>query len=155
MCVSETQHDNGSSSIWLTVGFTHMMEIVVSQWWCGVPSIMGWRHSGLLAWWRHQMELFSALLTLCAGNSTVTVEFPAQRPVTRSFDVFFDLCLSKRLSKQSWGWWFETPLRPWWRNCNGRGWHQEQVSFKKLKFCGGWVACSSMSKQWSHCAHVG
>ena len=36
-------------------------------------------------------------------------EFPAQRSVTRSFDVFFDQCLNKRLSKQPWGWWFETP----------------------------------------------
>ena len=35
-------------------------------------------------------------------------EFPTQRPVTRSFDVFFDLRLNKRLSKQSWRWWFET-----------------------------------------------
>ena len=35
------------------------------------------------------METFSALLTLCAGNSPVTVEFPAQRPVTRILDVFF------------------------------------------------------------------
>ena len=42
-----------------------------------------------------------------------------QRPVTRSFDVFFDLCLNKRLSKQSWGWWFETPSCSWWRHCNG------------------------------------
>ena len=44
--------------------------------------------------------------------------FPAQRPVTRSFDVFFHLCLNKRLSKQPRGWWFETP--PWslWRQCN-------------------------------------
>ena len=60
-------------------------------------------------WWRHQMETFSVLLALCAGNSTVSGEFPSQRPVTRSFDVFFDLRLDKRLSKQSWGWWFETP----------------------------------------------
>ena len=37
------------------------------------------------------MEIFSALLALCAGNSPVTGEFPAQRPVTRSFDIFFDL----------------------------------------------------------------
>ena len=44
-----------------------------------------------------------------------TGQFPAQRPVTRSFDVFFDLRLNKRLSKQSWGWWFETPSRPLWR----------------------------------------
>ena len=55
-------------------------------------------------WWRHQMETFSALLAICAGNSPVTGEFPSQRPVTRSFDVFFDLSLNKRLSKQSWGW---------------------------------------------------
>ena len=46
-------------------------------------------------------------------------EFPAQRPVTRSFDVFFDLRPNKILSKQPWDWWFETP--PWslWRQCNG------------------------------------
>ena len=70
-----------------------------------------------LSWWRHQMETFSALLALCAGNSPVTGEFPAQRPVTRSFDVFFDLCLNKRLSKQSWSWWFETSSRSLWRHC--------------------------------------
>ena len=69
-------------------------------------------------WWRHQMETFSALLALCAGNSPVTGEFPAKRPVTRSFDVFFDLRLNKRLSKQSWGWWFETLSRPLWRHRN-------------------------------------
>ena len=37
------------------------------------------------------METFSALLVICAGNSPVAGEFPAQRPATRSFDVFFDL----------------------------------------------------------------
>ena len=40
-------------------------------------------------WWRHLMQTFSALLALCVGNSPVTGEFPSQRPVTRSFDVFF------------------------------------------------------------------
>ena len=40
------------------------------------------------------------------------------RPVTRSFDVSFDLRPNKRLRKQSWGWWFETLLRPLWRHCN-------------------------------------
>ena len=69
-------------------------------------------------WWRHQMETFSAWLAICAGNSPVPGEFPAQRPVTRSFDVFFDLRLNKRLSKQSWGWWFDTLSRPLWRHCN-------------------------------------
>ena len=65
-------------------------------------------------WWCHQMEIFSALLVICEGNSPVPGEFPAQRPVTRSFDVFFDLRLNKRLSKQSWGWWFETLPHPLW-----------------------------------------
>ena len=41
------------------------------------------------AWWRHQMDIFSALLAVCTGNSPVTGEFPAKRPVTRSFDIFF------------------------------------------------------------------
>ena len=43
------------------------------------------------SWWRHEMETFSALLAICAGNSPVPGEFPAQRPVTQSFDVLFDL----------------------------------------------------------------
>ena len=55
------------------------------------------------------METFSALLAICAGNSPVPGEFPTKRPVTRNFDVFFDLRPNKLLSKQSWGWWFETP----------------------------------------------
>ena len=69
-------------------------------------------------WWSHQMETFYALLGLCAGNLPVIGEFPSQRPLTRSFDVFFDIRLNKRLSEQSWGWWFETPSRSFWRNCN-------------------------------------
>ena len=71
-----------------------------------------------IPWWRHQMEAFSALLGICAGNSPVPGEFPAQRPVTRSFNVFFDLRLNKPLSKQSWGWWFETLSRPLSRHRN-------------------------------------
>ena len=66
---------------------------------------------GPCPWWRHQMETFSALLALCAGNSPVPGEFPAQTPVTRSFGAFFDLRLIKRLSKHSRGWWFETLSR--------------------------------------------
>ena len=62
----------------------------------------------MIIWRCHQMGTFSALLALYARNSPVTGEFPSQRQVTRSFDVFCDLCLNKRLSKQLWGWWFET-----------------------------------------------
>ena len=64
------------------------------------------------------METFSALLAICAGNSLVPCEFPAQRPVTRSFDAFFDLRLIKQLSKQSWDWWFKTLSCPLWRHSN-------------------------------------
>ena len=71
-----------------------------------------------ISWWRHQMEAFSALLAICAGNSPVPGEFPTQRPVTRSFDVYFYLRPNKRLSKQSWGWWFATQSRPLWRHRN-------------------------------------
>ena len=77
---------------------------------------------GKLSWWRHQMETFSALLVICAGNSPVSGEFPAQRPVTQSFDGFFDQRPNKGLSKQSWGWQFETHSSPLWRHSNGDVW---------------------------------
>ena len=87
------------------------------------------------SWWRYQMETFSALLAICAGNSPVPGEFPAQRPVTRNFDVFFDL--NKRLSKQWWGWWFETLSCSLWRHCNVFGFLV--VSFPLLLWCGVWL----------------
>ena len=67
---------------------------------------------------RHQMGTFYSSLVLCEGNSPVTGEFPSQRPVTRRFDVFFDLCLNKRLKNQSILQWFEPPVCPLWRRCN-------------------------------------
>ena len=72
----------------------------------------------ICTWWHHQMETYSALLVLCAGNSPVTGEFSSQRPVTRSFHVFFDLRLNKRLSKQSRRRWIETSSRSLWRHSN-------------------------------------
>ena len=60
------------------------------------------------------METFSALLAICA----VSGEFPAQRPVRRRFHVFFHLRPNKRLSKQLWGWGFETHSPPLWRHSN-------------------------------------
>ena len=62
----------------------HLMHFFTSM----VKSFAFW------SWWRHQMETFSALLALCAGNSPVPGEFPALRPVTRSFDFLFDLRLN-------------------------------------------------------------
>ena len=72
----------------------------------------------MVTWWRHQMETFSALLALCVRNSLVTDELPSQRPVMRSFDVFCDLRLNKRLSKQSRRPWFETSSHSLWRHGN-------------------------------------
>ena len=59
-------------------------------------------------------NIFHVTGHLC-GEFTSPGEFLAQRPVTRSFGVFFDLRLNKRLSKQSWGWWFETLSHQLWR----------------------------------------
>ena len=69
-----------------------------------------------VSWWRH----------LC-GEFTGPGEFPAQRPVTRSFDVFFDLHPNKRLSKQWWGWWFEAPSWSLWRQSNVRPWVNQSL----------------------------
>ena len=74
----------------------------------------------------HGLEWYTFMMTSSNGNVTghLCGEFtglrriPAQRPVARSFDVFFDLRLNKRSSKQSWGWWFETLSCPLWRHCN-------------------------------------
>ena len=63
-------------------------------------------------------NIFSAPLALYEGNSPVTSEFPSLRPVTRSFGVFFDQCLNKRLSTQSRRRWFETSSHSFWRLCN-------------------------------------
>ena len=63
------------------------------QWWFDKMQVTKWLHVFwfVVSWWRHQIETYSTILAICAGNSPVTGEFPAQMPVTRSFDVFFDL----------------------------------------------------------------
>ena len=78
--------------------------------------------------WRNQIETFPALLALCAENSPITGEFPSQRPVTRSFAVFFfffvvSLCFNKRSCKQSRRRRFETLSRSLWRHCNTMSWY--------------------------------
>ena len=90
-----------------------------------------WRpyDSGNVQWSVRHSFLFSHMMTSSNGNIfrvtgplcgefTAPGDFPTQRPVTRSFDVFFNLRLNKRLSKQPWGWWFETPSWSLWRQCN-------------------------------------
>ena len=80
--------------------------------------------------WKH----FPHYWSFCAGNSPVNGEFPTQRPVTRSFGIFFDLRPNKRLSKQSWGWWFETPSCPLWRHCNEFVWPHCCYQYQKYLF---------------------
>ena len=102
----------------------------------------------LIAWWRHQLKTFSAFLAICAGNSPVNGEFPAQRPVTRSADVFFDLCLNKQLNEQWWGWWFETPLCPLWRHSDwGKYTHWCLVSIYLRRF---WWMCQQPLSKFGH-----
>ena len=70
-------------------------------------------HDDVIKW-----NIFRVTGPLC-GEFTGPGEFPTQRPVTRTFDVFFDLRLNKRLSKQPWGWWFETPSWSLWSQSRG------------------------------------
>ena len=70
-------------------------------------------------WWRHQMETFSALLALW-GIHRWPVNSPHKASEAELWCVFY-LCLHKRLSTQSWGWWYETPSRSLWRHCNVPG----------------------------------
>ena len=97
----------------------------------------------------HSTETYSALLTICAGNSPIPGEFPVQRSVTRSFDVFFDLRLNKRLSKQWWGWWFETLSHPLWRHRNGEKFamlsrHHGAVSISRCRLASIGILMSKM-----------
>ena len=81
--------------------------VVIDQW-----------HAAAMMTSSNGRNIFRVTGPLC-GEFTGPGEFPAQRPVTRSFDVYFDLRLNKRWSKQPWGWWFGTPSWPLWRQCNG------------------------------------
>ena len=76
------------------------------------------------------METFTALLAICEGNPSVIRGFPAQRPVTPVFNVFFDLHLNKRLRKQSIRQGCETtPVRSSSRHCNDHR-HDSNITYK-------------------------
>ena len=96
----------------------------------------------------------------------VTGEFPAQRPVTRSFDVFFDLRPNKRLCKQAWGWRFETSSSSLWRHCNDwrqvtytLSFHRRELPMDRWKFTPVWEMASDWAEawwgwHWRLCRHV-
>ena len=108
-------------------------------------------HDDVIKW-----KPFSALLALCVGNSPVIGEFPSQRPVARSFAVFFDMRLNKRLNRQSIRRWFETPLCPLWRHCNINKSYKDPYC---AAFCYGYVStirspqcqCSKPEECWWIC----
>ena len=87
------------------------------------------------------METISALLATCAENSPIIGEF-----------------LNLRLSKQWWGWWFETASRPLWRHSNGfLNWHwTHRVESYGCRVC--LVQCSSLNPkgigEFGHCSDV-
>ena len=114
--------------IWLATGAINTVSKIR---WNNNHQRLVWRLAN--PWWRHQMKTFSVLLALCAGNSPVTGEFPSQRPVTRSFDVFFDLRLNKRLSTHSRRRWFEASWRSLWLHCSAtfRAWRSNYTHMKQ------------------------
>ena len=106
--------------MWTDMGLEQAMLMFADISWCQAISLTILNVH--LSWKLHMMtssngNIFRVTGHLCR-EFTGPGEFPAQRQVTRSFDVFFDLCLNKRLSKQSWGWWSETLSCPLWRHCN-------------------------------------
>ena len=92
---------------------TEVSEQLIQIFWkCKWPMIyIPWFHDDVIKWNHFRVP------GLFQGNPLVSGEFPSQMPVTRGFDIFFDLCLNKRFSKQLRRRWFETPLRPLWRHC--------------------------------------
>ena len=78
----------------------------------------------------------SALLALCGENSPVTDEFPTQRSVTRSFDIFFDLRLNQQVCKERRHRGFETPSHPLWRHCSARANEPRQLNNEQYFQCG-------------------
>ena len=90
----------------------HMMQNTITP----APVKYSWKicgkHDDVIKW-----KPFPLTGPFC-GEFTGPDGFPAQRPVTRRFDVFFGLRPNKRLSKQPWGWWFETPSWSLWRQYN-------------------------------------
>ena len=92
-------------------------------------------------------NIFRVTGDLC-GEFTGPGEFPTQMPVTRSFDVYFDLRPNKWLSKQSWGWWFGTLSCSLWRHRNG-------IHLNLAKPCSSKTSkltISRITSKWRYCS---
>ena len=99
---------------WVSTGIVPVIWDAVMFMWCHCDDLMATAQSMMTS---SNGNIFR-VTALCVGNSPVSGEFPTQRSVMWNFDVFFDLRLNERLSKQSWGWWFETSSCSLWRHCN-------------------------------------
>ena len=84
--------------------------------------------------WKYHRSTSPVLCMMTSSNGNIfrvtghlCGEFTGHRgiPRTKASDAelwcYLDLHLNKRLSKQSWGWWFETLSRSLWRHGNGSG----------------------------------
>ena len=96
ICCNQTQTQTQTVSILNPLGYLIQVMIQHQRW---HDDVIKWKH--LPRYW-----------PFVRGIHRPPVNSP-------SFDVSFDLCLNKRLRKQSWGGWFETLSRPLWRHCNG------------------------------------
>ena len=110
----------GMCMLGLTKRLTHLEQP-------GQPCTNKYRNHDYLLIMMTSSNAILRIMALCEGNPPVTGGFPSQKPITRGFDVFFDLCLNKQL-KKSRRRWFETPSRSLWRHCNESPRHLFQVS---------------------------
>ena len=125
-CMSESLTHGGGEDLWdmcLELSDCSVIFQVSQQQW-------SWRlyqitapynnfNTPIMIWWRHQMGTFSTLLAFARGIHRSPVNSP-HKGQWRGASMFSLICaLNKQLSKQYWGWWFEMPLRPLWRRCNG------------------------------------
>ena len=122
VCSVECQNDLTTNQLTLMLWTSEFLRDLSLSW----GSVVGEGGAGCILycngpWWRHQMKTFSALLALCAGVDRLPVN-SQHKGQLRGALMFSSICtLNKRLSKQPWCWWFETPLRSLWRHCNGSG----------------------------------
>ena len=92
--------------------------------------INGWVNNREAGDLRRYRAHYDVIVMVCEGYPPVSGGFPKQRPLAQCFDVFFDLRLNKRLSKQSRRRWSEKPSSSLWRHCNDR-----TLKYKSIIVC--------------------
>ena len=99
--------------------FGAFLSLAWTRCWTNSPVFMIWKVWVLiLTWWRHQMPHFPRCWPFVRWIHRSPVNTP-HKGQWRGALIFSLICLNKRLSKQSWGWWFKKLSCPLWRLCNG------------------------------------